>query len=196
MGLSVCRPVQSTCAASPSPASSWLPRPVRRTRWTQTAQYTETTYTANLMDLYSSVGMYWGSDMCRSLLQDSSGNCVCVCVFRSVCPLWGSWLPPAAVAVLHQRSWGWRGSSWTNWTGICTPPQHWTSCTSYVRHTLTVPYFQGPFLKYPLSISSCWSSLNYWSLVTYVWSVTPGGKKTSLPLFPQFFSLHHFWFSY
>lgn len=62
---------------------------------------------------------------------------VCVCVFFSVCPLWRSWLPPAAVAVLHQRSWGWRGSSWTNWTGICTRPQHWTSCTSYVYHTLT-----------------------------------------------------------
>lgn len=87
MCLSVCRPVQSTFAASPSPASSWLLRPVRRTRWTQTAQYTETTYTAKLMDLYSSVRMYWGSDMCRSLLQDSSVNCVCVFVCFAVCAL-------------------------------------------------------------------------------------------------------------
>ena len=31
--LSVLRPVQSICAALPSPASSWPPRPARRTRW-------------------------------------------------------------------------------------------------------------------------------------------------------------------
>lgn len=40
MILFVFRLVQSTCAASPSPAFFWLLRPVRRTRWTQTPRHT------------------------------------------------------------------------------------------------------------------------------------------------------------
>lgn len=40
MGMSVFRPVQSTCAASPLLPSSWLLRPVKRTRWTQTTHHT------------------------------------------------------------------------------------------------------------------------------------------------------------
>lgn len=72
--------------------------------------------------------------------QICAGRCfttleVTVRVSGSAFPPWRSWLPPAAVAVHHQRSCGWRESSWTNWTGICTPPQLWTSCTSYVSHT-------------------------------------------------------------
>lgn len=105
------------------------------------------------------------------ICEDHPGNSVCVCVrvCVSVCPPWRSWLPPAAVAVLHQRSWGWRGSSWTNWTGICTPPQHWTSCTLYVSHTHTQTHTRDRkvfLMSMPLSISLLVGQILYWNMST------------------------------
>lgn len=62
MGSSAHRPVQSTCAALPSPVSSWPPRPARRTRWAQSARH---------RIIFGPLKM--------ALIHDGNQMCVCVC---------------------------------------------------------------------------------------------------------------------